>query len=469
MPREDVLYLNARELARRMHARELSPVELTESYLERSRTVGARLNAYATLTEARALEEAHAAEREIERGQIRSALHGVPYAAKDLLATRGDATEWGARPYAGQTFDFDATVIRKLHDAGAILIGKAAMIELAGGLGYRYGNASSSGAARNPWSTDCWTCGSSSGSAAVVAGGLAGFAIGTETWGSILCPSAYTGSTGFRPTYGRVSRHGGMALAPSLDKIGPMARSAEDCALVLEVIAGHDSADGASLPESDALFRADSSMSSSMSSRLRIGWLTNQWSKLDPEIEVAMDAARAELQNAGCTFQDVALPEGPWEAAAGLVISVEAAAAYQEIIESGRVSLLVDDLGKIGGYINEAIPASDYVRALRIRAVLQRKIDALFDEVDLLMTATLPVPATKIEADLYAALAFSDPIGGIGNFCGLPAASVPAGFTGAGLPACVQFVGRAFDDATVLRAAMLFQSRTDWHLRHPSL
>src|SRR5437899_3117799 len=249
---DDVLYLPVTELSRRIRLKRLSPVQLTESYLERSRKIGAGLNAYATLTPELALKQAHAAEKEIASGKYRGPLHGIPYAAKDLLAVQGYATGWGARPCSDQRFDYDATVVRRLEDAGAILIGKAAMIELAGGMGYRYASASASGPAKNPWNEDYWTCGSSSGSAAVVAAGLAGFAIGTETWGSIICPSGFTGITGLRPTLGRVSRYGAMALAYSMDKIGPMGRLAEDCDLVLKIIAGHDSQDGYSLPAPQA-------------------------------------------------------------------------------------------------------------------------------------------------------------------------------------------------------------------------
>src|SRR5205814_6235244 len=219
---EDVLYLTVHELGARIRAHKLSPVELTEAYLKRSETIGARLNAYATLTRERAVEEAKEAEREIAAGKIRGPLHGIPYAAKDLLAAKGYPTTWGAKPFANQRFDFDANVIRRLKDAGAILIGKAAMIELAGGMGYRFGTASISGGAKNPWNETCWTCGSSSGSGAIVAAGLAAFAIGTETWGSIVCPSAYCGVSGLRPTFGRVGRSGAMALSYSMDKIGPM-------------------------------------------------------------------------------------------------------------------------------------------------------------------------------------------------------------------------------------------------------
>src|SRR5260221_5876338 len=204
---EDVLFLPVTELAKRIRSRRLSPVELTESYLERSRDVGPNLNAYATLTPELALKQAHAAEKEIAAGKYRGPLHGIPYAAKDLLAVKGYPTTWGAKPYIDQRFDYDATVIRKLESAGAVLLGKAAMIELAGGMGYRYASASASGPAKNPWNTDYWTCGSSSRSTSITGCGLAAFAIGTETWGSIICPAGFCGLSGLRPHYGRVRRY----------------------------------------------------------------------------------------------------------------------------------------------------------------------------------------------------------------------------------------------------------------------
>src|SRR5437763_7450038 len=205
---EEILFLPITELSRRIRQRQISPVELTESYLERSRSIGPRLNAYATLTPELALKEAHAAQKEIAAGKYRGPLHGIPYAAKDLLAVQGYPTGWGARPCSNQFFDFDATVVRRLEDAGAILLGKAAMIELAGGMGYRYASASASGPAKNPWNEDYWTCGSSSGSAAVTGTGLAAFTIGTETWGATICPSGSCCTGCLRPTYGRGSRYG---------------------------------------------------------------------------------------------------------------------------------------------------------------------------------------------------------------------------------------------------------------------
>lgn len=463
---EDILYLPIRELAHRISLRQLSPLELTESYLQRSRSIGVRLNAYATLTPELALKQAHAAEKEIAAGKYRGLLHGIPYAAKDLLAVRDYPTTWGARPLVKQRFDYDASVIRKLDEAGAILIGKAAMIELAGGLGYRYASASASGAAKNPWNEAYWTCGSSSGSAAIVGAGLAAFALGTETWGSIICPSGFVGLSGLRPTFGRVSRYGAMALAYSMDHIGPMAHTADDCDVILKVISGHDDQDAGSLPEPAAKYAG----APLLTKPLRVGWIANQWKEISPDVNKNTAAARAVLEKSKLLkLSTVSLPEGPWEIVAGTIVAVEGAAAFRELIQSGKVAELNDPLGKITGYMNEAISASDLMTAERIRRILQRKMDDLYAEVDVLATPTLPVTASKLEANLDEALTFSDPIGGIGNICGLPAISVPCGLDRNGLPTGIQFIGRPLQDTQVIQAAQLFQGQTDWHKQHPKL
>jgi aspartyl-tRNA(Asn)/glutamyl-tRNA(Gln) amidotransferase subunit A len=463
---EDILFLSVTELSKRIRSRQLSPVELTESYLDRSLSLGPKLNAYATLTPDLALKQAHAAQKEIAAGKYRGPLHGIPYAAKDLLAVKGYPTTWGARPYADQRFDYDATVIKKLEAAGAILLGKAAMIELAGGMGYRFPSASATGAAKNPWNLDHWTCGSSSGSGAITAAGLAAFAIGTETWGSILCPSGFCGLSGLRPTYGRVSRTGAMALAYTMDKIGPITRNAEDCDLLLKILAGHDPEDLGSLPESSAKYAG----AEEPKGRLRVGWLVNQWKEISPDVNQAAMAARDVLEKSpSITLSNVTLPDGPWEIAAGLIVSVEGATAFRDLIHSGRVAELNDPLGKIGGYMNEEISASDFILAQRIRAILQKKMEEIFTKVDVLATPTLPVTAPRIDANLDQELSFADPIGGIGNICGLPAISVPCGFGQHGLPIGIQFIARGLDDAKVVQAARLYQRQTDWHRKRPQL
>lgn len=463
---EETLYLTVRELADRIRTGAMSPVELTKSYLERAKRLGPRWNAFALLTPELALQQARVAQLEIAAGHYRGPLHGIPYAAKDLLAVRGLPTTWGARPYSSQQFDFDATVIARLREAGAVLLGKAAMIELAGGMGYRYASASLTGAAKNPWNEGCWTCGSSSGSGAIVAGALAAFAIGTETWGSIICPSAFCGISGLRPTYGRVSRHGGMVLCSSLDKIGPMARSAADCGTVLAAIAGHDPLDASSLPREQASFSY--TPAGATARKLRVGWISEQMKDAQKGVVAAADAARKALETAGAMVTDAKLPEGPWEAAAGVIVSVEGASAFDGLISSGRCLELADPLGKIGGFVNQQISSTDYLRAQRVRAVLERKMAEMMREYDVIAAASENVAATKLNANLETDIPGADPLGGIGNLCGLPAISVPCGFDSNGLPVGLQFLAPPLGDHAVVAAAEFFQRHTDWHRKHPS-
>jgi len=464
---EEILYLPVSELSKRIESKKLSPVELTKAYLDRSEKLGPRLNAYAKLTPDIALEQAQAAEKEIQRGHYRGPLHGIPYAAKDLLAVKGVPCTWGAKPYANQVFDYDARVVEHLHRVGAVLLGKAAMIELAGGMGYRFANASLQGASKNPWNTNCWTCGSSSGSAAIVGAALAAFAIGTETWGSIICPSAYCGISGLRPTYGRVSRYGAMALSYSMDKIGPLARSAEDCARVFAAIAGHDFSDRGTLPIDKAAFTYSASLELAAKSP-RIGLLTNAWKKMDGQVHKVYSAAEKALRKYSQTHSAL-LPEGPWEDAAAVIISAEGSAAFRDLIRSGKVADLTDPLGQLAGYVNEQIGGADYVRALQVREILQRKMMELFDTYDVLVSASQPIPATTLETNLETDVVYADPLGAIGNLCGLPALSVPCGFTDKNLPVGLHFMARAENDAAVIQAARAFQQHTDWHRRRPKL
>src|SRR6266699_1978362 len=411
MPGEEILYLPVTELAKRIESKTLSPVELTQTYLDRSQKLGPRFNAFARLTPEIALAQAKAAEKEIRRGHYRGPLHGIPYAAKDLLAVKGIPTSW------------DAT---------------------------------------------CWTCGSSSGSGAIVAAGLAAFAIGTETWGSIICPSAFCGVSGLRPTYGRVSRYGAMALAPSMDKIGPMARSAEDCARIFAAIEGHDPKDRGTVPIDKGAFTYSPSME--LHSRpLKVGLITNAWKSLAPGIAKPIEAATSILKKHFSGVKDVALPAGPWEEAGSIIVAVECAASFRSLIRSGRVSELTDPLGQIAGYVNEQYTAADYLQALKVREIVQKKMDSLFDVFDVIAAAAQPVPATPLALNLETGLTFPDPLGAIGNICGLPAMSVPCGFTEKNLPVGLQFVGRAGDDFAVIQAGRTFQLHTDWHKRHPKI
>jgi aspartyl-tRNA(Asn)/glutamyl-tRNA(Gln) amidotransferase subunit A len=478
MPTQDTYFMSVRALGEAIRKRRISPVELTEGYLERCRTLGKRLNAFVTLTPELALRQAKDAEAEISAGHYRGPLHGVPYAVKDLVTVKGYPTTWGAVPYAGQSFDYNATVIERLNEAGAVLLGKAAMIELAGGLGYSSGTASLTGPARNPWNPECWTCGSSSGSGAVVAAGLAPWALGSDTRGSILCPSSWCGVSGLRPSFGRVSRYGSMAIAYSMDKLGPMARTADDCAIVLSVLAGHDPLDHDSISSTAMSFVYEDS-EPVQNTPLRIGRLTNVYDKVDPDVDKAVDEACRVFEKIGATVESCEFPDGPFEEAAELTILMEAASAFSHLIQSGKCKDLTDPVGRVNGYASEQFSVTDYLHVQRVRPMLQRTADAMFDRYSVLISAAQPTSAQQLRAkDPDDSSASKEPKkfhldrrapDGVSSLCGLPAISVPCGFSKNHLPYGMQIMGRALNDALVLRAARLYQTRTDWHLQRPSL
>ncbi len=463
---EDILYLSVSELSARIRSRKLSPVELTEAYLERIRTLGPRLNAFQTVTPELARDQARAAEAEIARGRYRGPLHGIPYGAKDLLATAGIETSWGAVPCRGQKFDADATVVRRLREAGAILLGKLAMVEFAGGLGYRFANASISGPGRNPWNPDRWTGGSSSGSGAAVAAALVPFALGTETWGSILCPSAFCGITGLRPTYGRVSRAGAMVCSWTFDKVGPLARSAADCRLVLQAIAGPDAGDPAA---SDEPVRLAPGAGKPLS-RLKAGLIPLDFSKAgEPEVKAAFERAAEELNAAGLTIEETKLPEFPAAEVAGLVITAEALSTFEKFYRDGGVRELKDPYARYQVEISQAMTGPDLVKAWRMRRVLQEKMAEFFSAYDVILTPNFMSVAPRIEEDLNQALPYADPVGAVGNACGLPSIALPCGFGKEHMPVGFQLMGAPFEEATLLDLGELYQKRTAFHRERPVL
>ena len=465
MLQREVLFLPARELGRRLRAGHLSSVELTESYLERLRTVGAKLNAVVTVCEDRALAEARAADRELRAGRARGPLHGVPYGVKDLLATRDAPTTWGAEPYRDQRFAFDATAVQRLQAAGAVLVAKLAMVELAGGLGYDEADASFTGPGLTPWNTAFWSGGSSSGPGAAVAAGCVGFAIGSETSGSILTPSAFSGVSGLRPTYGRVSRHGAMALSWTLDKLGPMARTADDCALILEAIAGADRADPTAVRRR---FRWTPPVNGRR--RWRIAVPAGCTEKVQPAVRDNFEASLRALGDDVTVEREVAWPDFPWGPAVGTIVNAEGAAAFLKLIESGEVHKLRCPADRIGGYAALYGTAVDYIQALRVRAPMKRALNALFAKYDVIATPTrssVAYPVAKKFRDAYPDVRSGPAVIPAGNLCGLPAACVPNGFGDNGLPTSIAFLGPAFEDARVASLAALHQRRTDWHLRRP--
>jgi aspartyl-tRNA(Asn)/glutamyl-tRNA(Gln) amidotransferase subunit A len=259
-----------------------------------------------------------------------------------------------------------------------------------------------------------------------------------------------------------------MALSYSMDKIGPLARSAEDCARVFAAIAGHDFSDRGTLPIDKAAFTYSASLELG-AKPLRIGLLTNAWKKFDSAAEKVYVSAEKNLRKYFPAARATTLPEGPWEDAAAIIIGVEGAAAFRDLIRSGKVKDLTDPLSQIAGYVNEQIAGADYVRALQVREILQRKMTELFDTFDVIVAASQPIAATPLEANLETDVVFPDPLGAIGNLCGLPALSVPCGFTDKNLPVGMQFLARAGNDAAVIQAARAFQQHTDWHRRRPKL
>ncbi len=466
---DDLLFSGVAELSERLRAGQLSPVALAESCLERLRRLGPRLGAVATLTAERALLQARAAEAELARGAWRGPLHGIPYGLKDLLDTRGIPTTWGARPFAGRVPAEDATVVTRLDAAGAVLCAKLSMIELAGGLGYHTGEASLTGPCRTPWDLARWAGGSSSGPASAVAAGLVPFAIGSETWGSITCPAAFCGVTGLRPTYGVLSRIGAMPLSFTLDKLGPITRSALDAALVLTALAGEDARDPSSIQPPPGLpgVRAE------LTPGLRVAVLGFEGvpaAALSPGTVAAYERTQALLREGGALLEPGALPALPWEPLAQLFLEAEAASVFEELIRSGRTRELADASHATRSpqdYLPRASSA-DYVRAMRLRGEGQRAMARFFERHDLLLAPNLPVTPPRVEENFDAALGYPDPLGAAGNLCGLPALALPMGFV-QGLPVSLQLVGPPLAEARLLSVGAWLQRRTDYHLARPPL
>ncbi len=460
-------YQSATELGLRLRSRQISSVELTRLFLDRLANQGKALNGVSEITADLALQQARAADEEIAAGKIRGPLHGVPYGAKDLLATQGIPTRWGSPAHANQVFDYDATVISRLREAGAVLIGKLAMVELAGGGGYDTASASATGPAKCPWNTTRWAGGSSSGSGACVGAGAVGFAIGTETWGSITVPASFCGITGLRPTYGRVSRHGAMALCWTLDKIGPMARSAEDCGHILEAIAGPDPEDATCAPRR---FRFRPSPSRSTAGRpIRLGILQHDYAR-SPETHKLFEDALTVFRRRKFVLADAHYPQGiPYDATAGAIIRAEAASAFENLVRSGRVGLLADPVQQAGFIAGLEMPAVDYLRAMRIRTIALQKLHTLWNEFDALIAPTLLTGATPITTPLSAGTEDWGGNGGPGNLAGWPSISIPMGFGKDNLPIGLEIVGAPFAEQIVLSLAMMYQRETDWHLQHPEM
>lgn len=458
------------ELSAFLRNREISIEELTRLFSRRLKEIGPKYNALALPLEQPAHRTAKEAQRDFKDELIRSPLHGIPYGAKDLLSFAKHPTTWGAKPYQDQVFDYSATVLEKLDHSGAIITGKLSMIELAGGGGYGSASASLQGPGLNPWNTAYWAGGSSTGSAIAVAAGLAPFALGSETSGSILTPACYCGVTGLRPTYGLVSRYGAMALSWTLDKIGVLAHTADDCGLVLHQIAGKDEKDPGTSGKS--FFYSPKYYRDSIP-QLRFGYAEVDWSEWpDAPLRPAFAQALSIVKSVGATMQETRLPEYPFGAVIGTIIDAEAASIFEPLIRSSHVQELADR-DQIDGLIASlSYSALDYLKAMRVRRQIIEDMRKLFEDVDLLVGPVhfeLPDRADQPFVDTPPKQLPQGVAHGLtqfGNLCGLPAVAIPCGFVN-GLPIGLQIVGPPFSENRILAFAQEFQARTDFHLQHP--
>jgi len=470
---EDAFFQTIPEWNEQLRAKSIRAQDLTQAFLDRLDRIGPRLNAVALMLAKDALQQAKTVDQDLKRDRFRGWLQGIPFGAKDILAVAGRKTQWGAPQFAEQEFKETAAVLRRLRRGGAILAAKLSMIELAGGGGYRSAGASVNGPCRNPWDLSRWAGGSSSGSAAAVAAGLAPFAIGSETSGSIITPCAFCGVTGLRPTYGLVSRAGAMALSWSMDKIGPIGRTAEDCGRILETIAGGDVDDPGSAKKSFRFFPQFAPKPAA----IRAGYSRADIEQsADPVLRPALREAVDTFGALGVELVEVSLPDLPYTAIASTIIGAEAASVFEDLIGDGRIRQLIDPHQAAGLAAASEIRAVDYLRACRIRSLIRADFARLFSKVDVLISPACfwPAPPLDEPLDRAASVAGKRPAGGLrrlgpaGNLAGLPAITVPCGMA-QGLPVGLMLVSRPFTENQILALAMGYQAKTDWHKRRPVL
>jgi len=441
---EDLAFWPVVKLSELVRRRKVSSRELTQMYLDRLRRFDPHLKCVITLTEERAMAQARRADEEIAAGKYRGPLHGLPWGAKDLLATRGYRTTWGSVPYKEQVLDYDATVVERLDQAGAVLVAKLTLGELA------WGDVWFGGQTKNPWNLEQGSSGSSAGPAAATAAGLVAFSIGSETYGSVVSPCTRCGATGLRPTFGRVSRFGAMALSWSMDKLGPICRCVEDCALVFEAIYGPD---GKDLTVVDIPFVWDAGADVR---KLRVGFVQSAFE--DPRRD---EAARSRdlavldtLRSLGINLLPVELPNLPVEAL-DFILNAEAAAAFDELTRSDRDELMVRQIKNAWPNVfrhSRLIPAVEYIQANRVRTLLMQEMAKLMAKID-----------------VYVAPSFGGNNLLLTNLTGHPAVVVPNGFNDKGSPTSITFVGKLFGEAELLAVAKAYQDATDFHLKHPTL
>ncbi len=441
---EDLAFWPVTDLAGIIQSRRLSSVQLTNMYLERLKRYDPKLQCVITLTEELAQKQAKRADEEIAAGRYRGPLHGIPWGAKDLLAVKEYKTTWGAMPYKDQMIDMDATVVKRLEEAGAVLMAKLTLGALA------WGDVWFGGKTRNPWDPEKGSSGSSAGPAAATAAGLVGFSIGSETWGSIVSPSTICGVTGLRPTFGRVSRYGAMALSWSMDKIGPICRTVEDCAVVLDAIYGPDDKD---VTVVDLPFNWDASGDAKT---LKVGYLKSDFEKEREDAQwKANDQATLDiLRGLGFNLIPIELPDYPIEAMA-LILNVEAAAAFDELTRSNRDDLMVRQIQNAWpNRFREArmVPAVEYIQANRLRTLVMKAVQERLAGIDVYVG-----PSWEGRNSLLT------------NLTGHPAVVLPNGLTKEGTPSSITFIGRLYGEDKLLAVARAYQDATSFHLRHPAL
>ncbi|MCF7973830.1 MAG: amidase [Phycisphaerae bacterium] len=432
------------DLAHLIQSRQITSTELTTMYLDRLKRFDPTLHCVVTLTESLALEQAKRADEEIAAGHYRGPLHGIPWGAKDLLAVKGYKTTWGAMPYKDQVIDEDATVVTRLEKAGAVLVAKLTLGALA------WGDVWFGGKTRNPWDPDTGSSGSSAGPASATTAGLVGFSIGSETHGSIVSPCTVCGATGLRPTFGRVSRHGAMALSWSMDKIGPICRSVEDCALVLSAMDGPDGKDTTLM---DVPFSWDAARDIK---GLKVGYLKSAFDeeRSDKQWQANDQATLDVLRGLGLTLQPIELPDYPIDAM-GLILNVEAAAAFDELTRSGRDDLLVRQIKNAWpNRFREArtVPAVAYIQANRVRTLVMQAMQE-----------------TLAGIDVYVCPSWAGKNLHLTNLTGHPAVVLPNGKRQEGTPSSISFVGRLFGEDKMLLLARAYQEATAFHRTHPTL
>ncbi len=438
---EDVAFWPLVDLAELIRTRQVTSVELTEMYIARLNRYGTTLECLITITEDLALRQARRADAEMKRGLYRGPLHGIAWGAKDLLAEDEYKTTWGARPYEDQHLDYDATVVQRLEEAGAVLMAKLTLGALA------QGDVWFGGRTRNPWNTEQGSSGSSAGPASATVAGLVGFSIGSETLGSIVSPSTRCGATGLRPTFGRVSRAGAMALSWSMDKLGPICRTVEDCALVLEAIYGPDGQDP-TVVETPFVWDASVPLTS-----LRIGYLKTAFEDTEANTHEFDAPAPDVLRRLGADLIPIEMPSDLPISAMRIILTAEAGAAFDDLTRSGRDDMLVRQSQRAWPTtfrVARMIPAVEYIQANRVRTMLMGEMEAALAGIDVFIT---PSYANNVLL--------------ITNLTGHPAVTLPNGFQENGSPVSVSFIGRLFAEDRLLVAAKAYQDATGFHAKHP--